>query len=57
MIKVSQNDTLYVLAIPTIINSDVSLNDIQDIINAGSLALKGSSNLAPSYSGTTYDIL
>jgi hypothetical protein len=39
-----------VLAVPTIINADMSQSTLNDIVNNGTFATNGSNNLADSYS-------
>lgn len=56
-ISLSQWNTIYILAVPTIINSDLNDQDYQSIISSWNLAIKNSQNLWASYSGTVFNHL
>lgn len=57
MIDVQIGTDLYILAVPTIISGDISVLDLQQLINEWKLVLHGKHNLPASYSGTTYNVL
>lgn len=54
VIKVYSWSTTYVLAVPTIISSDMDLTDVIDLLNSNSLAYSTSNNLPDSYKNTVF---
>lgn len=55
IVKVSSWATTYILAVPSIINSDLSLQDIIQIINQKKLVLNWYSNLPDTYRNSSFD--
>lgn len=57
IIHITIDNTLYVLAVPTIISWDLSIADLQQLINEWKLVVAGQANLPASYSGSVYNTL